>query len=391
MPLSNAPTTATADSPSLSAAGSSTSVWWVGASSTDSSALPNTGVRGTFQVISTTVTGCLSFWASDDSAAGVWGQVGYYICDGSTPIAFYQIWNLTSNLVIGGGSVPVVVGIHSFGMYLASGNTWAYTLDGSSMGAFDMGAATSTSSYPVYALSEEQGTNTFSFPAVTFSTAMQVMQGGSWVPVQAAVSYGNGWGVEGQVQNSSLGPNEFIVGGSVPTLAAGTTLWGASSTGTSSTTNTSPTTSNQTSTVAANSTVTPPTQSETATSTFTTTLTIASTTTETVTTGLGASASSSNSTATSVPPTTTVTVTSYSVVTSVQQVTVTATMTTTTLQCVSGPAQEQVACPSITNTGSSVWSRIPLLLLQPPILILASVAALGLVLFLARRELTHTK
>src|SRR5438132_4165375 len=86
----------------FAATGATSSVWWVGASSSDSSALPNSGVRGTFTVLSVPITGCLSFWVSDDLSNNVWGQVGYYICDSTTPTAFYQIWNLNTNTVLSG-------------------------------------------------------------------------------------------------------------------------------------------------------------------------------------------------------------------------------------------------------------------------------------------------
>ena len=81
------------------------SVWWVGGSSSDPSTLPNTGARFTVPVIAfTTATGCLSFWVAEGFANNYWGQVGYYICDGSTPVSFYQIWNLSPNTILAGGS-----------------------------------------------------------------------------------------------------------------------------------------------------------------------------------------------------------------------------------------------------------------------------------------------
>ena len=126
------------------AAPGTNSTWWVGASSTDSSALPNAGVKSVIQVFSTHVTGCLSFWVSDDTGDNNWGQVGYYICNGSTPEAFYQVWNLNTKSVLTGGIAPISTGAHTFAMYLQSGTTWAYAMDGSVMGTYNMGSSTSS-------------------------------------------------------------------------------------------------------------------------------------------------------------------------------------------------------------------------------------------------------
>jgi hypothetical protein len=287
------PTPAPTDTPVRSfAAPDSSSVWWVGASSTDASALPNAGVEGVIQVISTQVTGCLSFWVSDDLSNNNWGQVGYFICDGSVPVAFYQAWNLNTNEIIAGGSASVSPGTHSFAMYLQSGTTWAYALDGSVMGTYDMGASTSSSSYPVYALSEEEADSVFAFPSVTFTTAMQVLQSGTWNAVQTAQSYGTAWGTSGYAQGGGLQNDQIAVGGSLAALPQGTLLWGTGSSTT--TTSVSSTLSPATSTVTGTATVTdtttstqtagqPPTTTQTATTTQTRTTTFTDTVTATAT------------------------------------------------------------------------------------------------------------
>src|SRR5689334_7312120 len=85
---------------------SSSSFFYVGAfmnSNSDPSAVPNSGVQATIQVVSQKATGCLSFWVDDDAASNIWGQVGYYICNGSTPVAFYQIWNLNNGSLLSTG------------------------------------------------------------------------------------------------------------------------------------------------------------------------------------------------------------------------------------------------------------------------------------------------
>ena len=204
------------------------SIWWVGAYSTDSSALPNTGVRGTITVISSSTPDVLDFWVSDDLSNNVWGQVGYYIEDGATPVAFYQVWNLSADRILDEGVAQVTTGTHLFAMYLSRGTTWAFSLDGWVFGSYDMGASESSSSYRIYALSEEQAPRTFSFPAVTFGPALQVLKSGEWTDIAVARSYGTAWGLEGASQGSSMTGGEIVVGASLSSLSPGTQLWGPS-------------------------------------------------------------------------------------------------------------------------------------------------------------------
>src|SRR5579863_7569614 len=236
VPVFSSPQAAPRPGPQISES-AATSVWWVGADSADSSALPNTGVQATIQVFSSSVSGVLNFWVSDDLSNNMWGQVGYILqpSSGSTPWAFWQVWNLTSNTMISTGSSAVTVGYHTFSMYLASGTTWNFAIDGSAFGSYNMKSSISSATYPVYSLSEEQGSSSFAFPATTFSNAMQVLKSGTWSNVATAVSYGSMWGVQGQAQNSGLSSDEIVIGGSLPALTSGTRLWGSSSTTTSST------------------------------------------------------------------------------------------------------------------------------------------------------------
>jgi hypothetical protein len=176
---------------------------------------------------------------SDDLSNNYWGQVGYYISGSSVPFAFYQIWNLNNMSILTSGITSVSTGTHTFSMYLQSGTTWVYALDGVVLGTYNMGANSSSSSYPVYAVSEEQGSGVFSFPAVTFSTAMQVLRSGAWSSVQTAESYGTAWGVAGASQDEALQADQVIVGGSLATLSVGITLWSSAASTTSSTATTS--------------------------------------------------------------------------------------------------------------------------------------------------------
>lgn len=208
--------------------------YWVGAQASDSAALPNTGVQTTIDVVSQQVTGCLSFWVSEEASSTTWGQVGYYICDGDTPVAFYQIWSSGSVLVT--GTTLVSAGYHQFSMYVQSGDTWAYALDGSVFGTYDMGANISSSTYPVQAMSEEGYVSGPWTPAqVEFGTAMQVLESGAWSSAQSAFSYSwpydcsssslSCWGLQGNLQNSSISVDAIVVGGNSPQVAGGSPLW----------------------------------------------------------------------------------------------------------------------------------------------------------------------
>jgi hypothetical protein len=202
-------------------------VWLVGAASTDRSAIPNTGVRSTIQVINTLAPGPLAFWVGDGLSNNLWGQVGYSMSGGGTPVGFYQVWNLTSDVLVASGSTSVNVGNRTFSMYLQNGTTWAFAIDGNVFASFDMGASSSSSTFPVYVLSEEQGNTTFSFPAVSFYPAMEVLKSGSWSPVLRATSYGSAWGVKGNIQDGLLRMYQLVVGGSAPQLPLQSLLWGS--------------------------------------------------------------------------------------------------------------------------------------------------------------------
>ena len=203
-------------------------VWLVGAMSTDPSALPNTGVRSTIEVIDAQTPGSLAFWVSDGMPNHIWGQVGYFLSGGGQPVGFYQVWNLNSDILITSGTASIDTGNHTFSMYLQNGTTWAYAIDGNVFGIYDMGASSSSLTYPVYAMSEEEANTTFSFPAVSFGPALEVLRSGSWSSVQSASVYGTTWGVEGSIQNNKLGANQMIVSGSLGGVPQGTLLWGAS-------------------------------------------------------------------------------------------------------------------------------------------------------------------
>ncbi len=234
------------------AVSSGSNVYYVGAQAPTTAGgayLTNAGAQTTIQVVTTTVTGCLSYWIGDDSAANVWGQVGYYICNGATPVAFYQIWNLTSGAALTSGTTSVSTGYHTFSMYSQSGGTtWAFGLDGTPFGTYNLGASVSLGTYPVQAVSEEGlVSGPWTPPQVSFSTAMQTYQtastnpsGSGWVSVASAFEPWSGctsggasnntggytcWGIAGHLQDSTIPGDALVTGGSRVPLPAGTSLW----------------------------------------------------------------------------------------------------------------------------------------------------------------------
>ncbi|HII40528.1 MAG TPA: hypothetical protein HA326_04845, partial [Thermoplasmata archaeon] len=216
---------------------------------TTCSYVTNTGVQTMIQVVSQPVMGCLSYWVSDDSAANIWGQVGYYICNGSTPVAFYQIWNLNTGSGVTTGTTSVSTGYHAFSMYSQSGGSvWAYALDGVVFGTYDMGSGLSMGTYPVQAVSEEGYVSGPWIPAqVSFAPAIQTFQtaitfpvGNGWYSPSTAFEPWGGctsggapnntagyscWGIAGNLQDSSIPGDSLVTGGSTASLRGGTYLW----------------------------------------------------------------------------------------------------------------------------------------------------------------------
>jgi hypothetical protein len=156
-------------------------------------------------------------------------QVGYFICDGSTPVIFTQVWNLGSYTVVYANTLSTTptTGIHQFAVNLQSGTTWVATYDGALVGSYDLGASVSSSSYPVYALSEENSLAApISIPTTTFSVGVQVQMNGVWAdPASISVyNYGGTWGLQGPAQNPLITADSFIVGGSLASPSNGSPL-----------------------------------------------------------------------------------------------------------------------------------------------------------------------
>ena len=238
--------------PLFPSTGSESQTYYVGAeehgancsSDSDCSFPTNSGAQATIQVVNQQVTGCLSYWIGDDSSADIWGQVGYYICNGSTPLAFYQIWDLVTYSILTTGESEISPGYHKFSMYVDSGTSWIFAVDGNVIGTYDMGANSSMPGYPVQALSEEgYVSRPWNPEQVTFSSAIQTYNLGTWSPSLASAEYFDGcdsdghvggagyygpyscWGVQGNLQNSTIPSDSILVGGDTPLILPGSLLW----------------------------------------------------------------------------------------------------------------------------------------------------------------------
>ncbi len=210
---------------------SSDTFWYVGAASNDSHALSNQGVSTQIQVKNQQIQGVLSFWISETFPNNLWAQVGYYIQNSSSPLAFYQIWNLTIRQVLVTNTEPVALGTHTFSMMILQSNQtrstiWSFALDGQAFGFYDLGSNQSSATAAIYAMSEEGYTqHPFAFDPVLFSHAISVFKKGYWSDLSHANSYGISWGIQGQMQSAKFQADQFIVGEQTPSLAENSALW----------------------------------------------------------------------------------------------------------------------------------------------------------------------
>ncbi len=200
--------------------------WYVGASSSDTELALNSGIRSMIQVKPQNVSSVLAFWTSEAMSNNLWAQVGYYINNGSTPVAFYEVWNLTDRSEMAAGINPIDGGIHTFSFVLSEGTDWNFCVDSVIIGSYDMQTNATDQNYPLNAASEEgYAQYPFAFSNVLFASAMQVLRNGTWLNVTDATSFGSAWGIQGTNQGASLSQNQFSVGQSDSVISNGTILW----------------------------------------------------------------------------------------------------------------------------------------------------------------------
>lgn len=205
---------------------SSKPYWYGGGCSNNTQVLQNSGARTFIDVKPQYVKGFLAFWVSESFSNNLWAQVGYYIYRSSVPIGFYQIWNMTPREEVSTGTTTLRPGMHSFSFVLLSGGKLAFKVDEVTFASYNIGQVSSSASYPLCSLSEEgYSPAPFSFSPVTFKVAMQVLRSGTWSDVNFANSFGNSWGIEGQMQNSSLPTNEIVVGSNLNIIPSSSQLW----------------------------------------------------------------------------------------------------------------------------------------------------------------------
>jgi hypothetical protein len=361
--------------------GSGSYNYWVGGESFSSAVLPNTGIQANIQVVSTEVTGCLSYWVAETATSGVWGQVGYYICNGSTPVGFYQIWK--SGAVLVTGTTSVSPGVHTFSMYSVGNGMWAFAMDGALIGTYNMGASIANCTFafsdgscannPVEVLSEEGYVNgPWSPPQVEFSQ-IQVQKLGVWASVPSTYEpyscsssdLDSCWGVQGNLQNHLIPDSALVTGGTVPAVPSGTTLWNGVS-GTTTTTSIASTTSTHST---ATSSTSYSISSSSSSSSLTSTSTLVSSSTSSSTTSSSSTASSTSSrssTSTSTAASTSTSSTSSSTTTASSTKSTLSTSSASTSSTSSASTSSQstslqaslVISPSSVTTKSSVYFTV---------------------------------
>jgi len=216
--------------------------WWIGATSPAKS-LPNTGVEAVMQEVDTPPpvgSGCFDCWTSETLDNGLWGQVGFAACSlggNSFVSTFYQIWdtNPPEELLVDARVVQSSPGIHTYAMNLESGTTWAYSVDGTTFGVFDMRSAKSSGANAIATLCEEGDgvADPFVPPAISVPVAMALLDedAGIWAGAPEAEVYNTAdlSGAAGNLQDSSLADDVVDIGGTIPLWKAGEKLWSGDS------------------------------------------------------------------------------------------------------------------------------------------------------------------
>ena len=189
-----------------------------GAVGSDTTGLPNTGVRATISVIP---NGTTWYWISEVLDNGMWGQIGYQMDVQGNPKVFWQVWDAGNNWIATGPvkRMRLSNGPHTFSMSLKRGTTWEFKADSKDAGSFDMQSAVSYGG-SMWALGE--GLCSAPIQVVTFSK-ISILRGGAWLIVPAGYTFGGYYGVQGYLQNPSIPPGGFQRGGVIP--ITGGKLW----------------------------------------------------------------------------------------------------------------------------------------------------------------------
>ena len=226
-----APSPSPITTPAPSPAAGTNGVFQVGAYIDDTAHGQNTGLRGTINVVPQDVPNDhLCFWVSERLDNLMWAQVGWSIYLGSSTVAFFEVWDQTTNTQLTHVETPVGAGSRQFSMFLQSGTTWAFAVDGQVFGTYDMKSSASATTFdPITAVSEEvlvnSTTGPFPFSGPVTIGSIETFVAGAWVPADLGSSYGTAWGVQGHAQDPAASQDTIVVGDGLAPLQAGTPLW----------------------------------------------------------------------------------------------------------------------------------------------------------------------
>ena len=176
-----------------------------------------------------------SFWMSQRLSNLMWAQLGMTqhkdlsLNGDGKPHVFLMIFaGMQSVWSTGDDLVPLAPGMHKFEIYLATGTTWAFAVDGILRWTYDMKSDTVNAAYPLEAVMELpflSGTaSSVYFPTRKFANFSELING-QWLLVPIANGYDTSYGsfellpmkVKGNLQDASLPQGTFVVGQDVPT------------------------------------------------------------------------------------------------------------------------------------------------------------------------------
>ncbi len=226
------------------------------------------GLRGTVDAISPAIpcpgSGHIDYdWAGVEArtSANDVVDMGFFVqesalsfgvCGGSGPYPYYWAPGTGIEAVCSGG--PLSVGPHVFSASVITGtNTWTFTVDGNTIagttfnwgnggcsgpaatGEVKLNSSTATETSLWSGMEESTTSSTQSFwpmPTVLLPSAFSVFSGGAWtqVPVGLAARYPTSgatpaFGIQGQKQNASLGPDAIVIGNSFGWPSPSQVLW----------------------------------------------------------------------------------------------------------------------------------------------------------------------